>query len=80
MPRRDDIPAAFRNSITQEPSGRRIVRTTDFVRELAAVNYVWTLEQANLWVEHYQSSFSDISTEPGPARVFYLFNPINGGF
>lgn len=80
MPRRDDIPAAFSNSITQETSGRRIVRTTDFVRELAAVNYVWTLEQANLWIEHYQCSFTDISKEPGPDRVFYLFNPNNGGY
>lgn len=59
MPRRDDIPAAFRKSIIIEPGGRRIVRTRDFV-----------CEQANLWIEDYQHSFSDISTDTVRYELF----------
>ena len=80
MSRRYEIPYAFRNSIVIEPSGRRIVRTVDFVRELAALNHDFSLRDANIWIEHYQSSFRDISTEEGERRIFQLFNPNNGGY
>ena len=79
MPRNYEIPFAFKNSIAIESSGRRIVRTEDFVRELAALNHHWSLREANRWIEHYQSSFRDISTEEGERRVFQLFNPNGGG-
>ncbi len=78
MPRRDDIPLAFRRSINVEPSGRRTVATADFVVALAAVNHHWTLAEANRWIEHYQSTFRDVSTEEGERRTFQLFNPNNG--
>ncbi|MGR2856916.1 DNA polymerase V [Erwinia sp. 1181_3] len=80
MGRRDDIPLAFRESIKVESSGRRTVATADFVNALAAVNYDWTLKEANQWIEHYQSTFRDVSTEEGEHRTFQLFNPNNGGY
>lgn len=80
MGRRDDIPLAFRESIKVEASGRRTVATADFVKGLAAVNHHWTLKEANQWIEHYQSTFRDVSTEEGERRTFQLFNPNNGGY
>lgn len=79
MGRRDDIPAAFRASIQIAANGRRTVTTEDFVRELALANYDWSLAEANRWVEHYQSTFRDVSTEEGERRTFQLFNPNGGG-
>ncbi|MFG1172183.1 DNA polymerase V [Erwiniaceae bacterium CAU 1747] len=72
MPRNDEIPIAFKKSITREANGRRVVHTVDFVRELAALNHHWSLKEANRWIEHYQSSFRDISTEEGERRIFFL--------
>lgn len=79
MGRRDDIPAAFRASIQIAANGRRTVATEDFVSALALANYDWSLAEANCWVEHYQSTFRDVSTEEGERRTFQLFNPNGGG-
>lgn len=79
MGRRDDIQTAFRNSIKVAQNGRRTVTTADFIKELSAVNHEWTLAEANRWIEHYQHSFRDVSTEEGERRTFHLFNPNNGG-
>ncbi|WP_240343576.1 DNA polymerase V [Erwinia persicina] len=79
MGRRDDIPAAFRASIQIAANGRRTVTTADFVAALEAVNHSWSLADANRWIEHYQSSFKDVSTEEGERRTFQLFNPNGGG-
>ncbi len=80
MGRRDDIPLAFRKSIKVEASGRRTVATADFVKALAGVNYHWTLAEANLWIEHYQSTFRDVSAEEGERRTFHLSNPNGEGY
>lgn len=77
MLRRYEIPIAFRAAIKHE-HGRRTVSTVDFVAELAALNHNYTLKQANHWIEHYQSSFRDVSQEEGERRIFQLYNP-NGG-
>lgn len=79
MGRRDDIPAAFRSSIKIAENGRRTVATEDFVSALELANYDWSLAEANRWVEHYQSTFRDVSTEEGERRTFQLFNPNGGG-
>ncbi|WP_338637067.1 DNA polymerase V [Erwinia persicina] len=79
MGRRYDIPAAFRASIQIAANGRRTVATSDFVSALEAVNHRWSLADANRWIEHYQSSFKDVSTEEGERRTFQLFNPNGGG-
>ncbi|NKG32132.1 DNA polymerase V [Erwinia rhapontici] len=70
----------FRASIKIESSGRRTVATADFIVALERVNYEWTLKEANQWIEHYQSTFRDVSTEEGERRTFQLFNPNNGGY
>lgn len=80
MPRQSDIAVAFRKSVIIEPSGRRIVHTVDFQRELAKVDHVFTLRETNRWIEHYQCNFKDISTEEGDRRTFFLFNPNNRGY
>ncbi|WP_342755228.1 DNA polymerase V [Pantoea sp. MBD-2R] len=79
MARYDDIAAAYRNSIKISPPGRRTVTTVDFVQNLAKYNHNWTLKGANIWIEHYQCSFKDVSIEEGERRTFQLFNPNNGG-
>ncbi|MEE7302848.1 hypothetical protein Q0T58_14650 [Escherichia coli O18:H14] len=47
MPRYDDKISAFNRSITREPSGRKIVRTSAFVRNLAALNHDMSPDEAN---------------------------------
>ncbi|MCP1436592.1 hypothetical protein J3D56_000028 [Erwinia persicina] len=80
MARYDDIGTAYRESIKISPQGRRTVTTMDFVQNLAKYNHIWTLREANEWIEIYQCSFKDVSTEEGDRRTFQLFNPNNGGF
>ncbi|MFG6077003.1 DNA polymerase V [Erwinia sp. OPT-41] len=80
MARYDDIATAFRKSIKISPKGRRTVTTVDFVQNLTRYNHIWTLRQANEWIEMYQCSFKDVSSEEGERRTFQLFNPNNGGF
>ncbi|WP_262770367.1 DNA polymerase V [Enterobacter asburiae] len=78
MPRTYEIEAAFRKSIIIEPSGRRTVTTQTFVENLKAVNWHWSMRQANIWIETYITTFRDISDQEGEERTFQLFNP-NGG-
>jgi hypothetical protein len=78
MGRRDDIDLAFRKAVKVEPSGRRTITTSGFVRELAKYNWEWSLRQANEWIETYVTTFTDISTQEGENRTFKLYNP-NGG-
>jgi len=80
MPRRDDIAQAFRESIRIASNGRRTVTTVDFVESLTKVNHQFTLAEANHWIEIYQHSFRDISTEEGERRTFKLYNPNQGGY
>lgn len=78
MARRYEIPGAFRAAIKREPGGRQTVSTQDFVKQLALVNWHWSLREANQWIEDYVTTFRDISTQEGEARTFMLYNP-NGG-
>lgn len=78
MPRRYDIEAAFRSAVVVEPSGRRTLRTVDFVQELKKVNWDFSLRDANTWIEANISTFRDISPTEGEERLFMLYNP-NGG-
>lgn len=78
MPRVYEIEGAFRAAIQIEPSGRRIVTSKAFVRELEKVNWRWSLKQANAWIEAYVTTFRDVSDHEGEDRTFQLFNP-NGG-
>ncbi|MDZ7320769.1 DNA polymerase V [Kosakonia sacchari] len=78
MPRRSDIIPAFLQAIHVEPSGRRIVTTGEFLRQLAAVNFDWTLEQANEWIQTNTRNFRDITPHHGGDKLWFMFNP-NGG-
>jgi hypothetical protein len=72
MPRGIDIESAFRAAIKREASGRQTVSTQDFVAQLVAVNWNWTLKEANDWIESHVSTFKDVSTSEGQARTFAL--------
>ncbi|WP_034948050.1 hypothetical protein [Erwinia oleae] len=74
MARRYEVHSAFTDSIRVDSRGRQTVSTVDFVRTLAAYNHDWSLREANVWIEHYQSMFRDISTEEGERRTFFLTN------
>ncbi|NIF20565.1 hypothetical protein [Candidatus Pantoea multigeneris] len=74
MPRRSDIPAAFNNAISLDPKGHRLVSTNDFVRELAKLNHIWTRQEANRWIEYYQTCFVEKSDDGKGNRVFLLGN------
>lgn len=78
MPRQYEIECAFRAAVKVEQTGRRTVTTQDFVKQLEAVNWNWSLKQANNWIECYVTTFRDISDHAGEDRTFQLFNP-NGG-
>lgn len=78
MPRYDDKITAFSRSITPEPSGRKVVRTSEFVSNLAALNHYMSLEEANRWIKRYAKTFRDASTEEGEDKLWFQFNP-NGG-
>ncbi|EGT5187230.1 hypothetical protein PU707_004079 [Cronobacter sakazakii] len=58
--------------------GRRTVTTVDFVKELAAFNWNWSLKQANEWMDACLTTFKGISTEEGENRTLAMYNP-NGG-
>ncbi|MFQ1269669.1 DNA polymerase V [Klebsiella pneumoniae] len=75
MPRNSDIEIAWRQAIVIEPNGRRTVTTSGFIRELAKVNWHWSPRQANQWIEHYVTTFRDVSTQEGDERTFQLYNP-----
>ncbi|WP_428945315.1 DNA polymerase V [Pantoea sp. FN060301] len=80
MGRRDDIPAAFRASIRISEQGRRTVTTADFVRNLSLYGHEWGLKEANSWIDFYQTTFKDVSTEEGDRRTYQLYNPNGGGY
>ncbi|MBZ7262499.1 DNA polymerase V [Klebsiella oxytoca] len=78
MARNSDIEIAWRKAIVIEQTGRRTVTTSRFLRELAEHGWVWSPRQANKWIEHYVTTFRDVSTQEGDERTFQLYNP-NGG-
>ncbi|MEL0553456.1 DNA polymerase V [Raoultella lignicola] len=78
MPRRYEIEVACRSAIVIEPNGRRTITTGRFLQELEKVNWYWSPRQANQWIEHYVTTFRDVSTQEGDDRTFQLYNP-NGG-
>lgn len=80
MPRRQEIEVAFKAAVNIAENGRRTVTTQDFVKQLTAVNWNWSLKEANNWIECYITTFKDVSDHEGEARTFMLYNPNNGGY
>lgn len=68
MPRNSDIEMAWRQAIVIESNGRRTVTTSRFILELAKVNWIWSPRQANQWIEHYVTTFRDVSTKEGASE------------
>lgn len=62
MPRNSNTEMAWRNAIVIEQNDRRTVTISGFIRELAKVNWIWSPRQTNQWIEHYVTTFRDIST------------------
>lgn len=74
MPRRNDINAAFTAAIQLNPKGYRYLRTEDFIRQLAKVNWHFSQAEANEWIEYYQPDFVDKTTSESGNRYWILRN------
>ncbi|TCB97408.1 hypothetical protein E0L21_23250 [Kosakonia quasisacchari] len=74
MPRQYEIHTAFVASIQQNPKGYQYLRTADFIRELAARNWHFSQEDANTWIEQYQTDFVDKTTDFSENRLWMLRN------
>lgn len=73
MPRRSDIEITCRSSIAHENSGRRIVKTYDFVQELLKVNWCLSMEEANQWIARYTACFKDITPNHGENKTWFMY-------
>lgn len=65
MSRLYEIETACRNAIDILPNGKRILTTRRFLQELERYNWHWSPRQANQWIEHYVTTFRDVSTQEG---------------
>lgn len=74
MAKYSDIKSAFCQSITQDPRKGRVVTSVRFVQELEKVNYFWSLQEANDWIERYQTCFRDYTDHHGDDKCYFLMN------
>ncbi|MDP1481723.1 DNA polymerase V, partial [Klebsiella pneumoniae] len=69
MPRTADIEIAWRQAMVIEPTGRRTVTPSGFIRDRAQVPWIWSPRQANQWLEHAVTTFREVSTQDGDERT-----------
>ena len=74
MPRESDINPAFVKAIQVNPKGYQWLRTEDFIRELAKVHHHFSRDDANKWIERYQSYFVDKTPDHSENRLWMLRN------
>ena len=74
MPRESDINPAFVKAIQVNPKGYQWLRTEDFIRELAKVHHHFSQDDANKWIERYQSYFVDKTPDHSENRLWMLRN------
>lgn len=74
MPRTADIHAAFVAAIELNPKGYRYLRTDCFIEKLRQFNWHYTREDANAWIERYQTDFADKTTDGSNNRYWILRN------
>jgi len=74
MPRPSDIHAAFVAAVQQNPKGYQCLRTDDFIRELAKVHWHFSQDDANEWIEQYQTFFVDKTPDGSQNRLWMLRN------
>lgn len=72
MAKYSDIGTAFRAAVRREPSGRLVVTSVDFVRELGELHHHWSLSQANAWIDRYQTYFRDYTSHEGDDRCYFM--------
>ncbi|AMG58322.1 DNA polymerase V [Pantoea vagans] len=75
MPRDYEIMMALRQAIKHDVEGRFTISTLDFVKELGRMNWHYTLNSANKWIETHTATFHDISLTDGDERVFLVTCP-----
>jgi len=76
MARTSDIKAAFCAAVQLNPKGYQCLRTADFVRELGARNWHFSMADANEWIAYNQKFFVDKTTDFSENR---LWMPMNMG-
>lgn len=74
MPRQSDIHSAFVAAIQQNPKGYQCLHTNDFIRELRARNWHFSLTDANEWIKYYQEHFVDKTPDDSENRLWMLRN------
>lgn len=78
MVRKSNMQTAFTQSIKIASSGKRTVKTVDFVERLASYGHNWSLSEANAWIDFYKRTWRDISRDEGESKTYFQFNS-NGG-
>lgn len=74
MAREIDIHAAFTGAINRDARGRQILTTAAFQKRLDDANHVWTLQECNRWIRHYQNFFFGLVTEERENKTCSLRN------
>ncbi|WFW58708.1 hypothetical protein NFJ76_09110 [Citrobacter freundii] len=74
MPRQSDINPVFVKAIQVNPKGYQWLRTEDFIRELAKVNWHFSQADANKWIARYQTFFVDKTPDDSENRLWMLRN------
>lgn len=59
MARLSDITAAFVAAVQFNPKGYQCLKTSDFIRKLAARKWNFSRIEANEWIEQNQQNFVD---------------------
>ena len=72
MPRHYEIHTAFVAAVQKNPKGYQYLRTDDFIRELATLNWHFNQADANDWIERYQPDFVDKTPDFSENRLWML--------
>lgn len=74
MARQYEIKTAFSAAVQLNPKGYKYLKTSDFVSQLAKVNWHFTRAEANEWIERHQLDFCDKTTADTDDRYWILRN------
>jgi hypothetical protein len=78
MARKSEIQNAFTKSIKIASSGKRTMKTVDFVVRLASFGHDWNLTEANAWIDFRKRTWRDKSRQEGESKTYNQFNPMVG--
>ncbi|CAH5266937.1 hypothetical protein [Klebsiella oxytoca] len=74
MLRQSDIRESFAASISINPKGYQYLRTHDFCRRLQEKGIHFSGNEANWWIERYQTYFVDKTTDHSENRLWMMAN------